>query len=58
MLDEGVVADPSDLDLAMITGAGFSFWNGGLLPMLDREGTSELVTGQRFLEPGVASLPR
>ena len=30
MLDEGVVAAPQDIDLAMITGAGFSFWNGGL----------------------------
>ena len=38
MLDEGVVAAPEDLDLAMITGAGFSFWNGGLTPLLDREG--------------------
>ena len=26
MLDEGVVAAPEDLDLAMITGAGYSFW--------------------------------
>lgn len=57
MIDDRVVADPSDIDLAMITGAGFSAWNGGLLPMLDREGTSELVTGRRFLDPGVASLP-
>ncbi len=38
MLDEGVVAAPEDLDLAMITGAGFSFWNGGLTMLLDREG--------------------
>ena len=36
MLDEGVVTAPEDLDLAMITGAGFSFWNGGLTPLLDR----------------------
>ena len=35
MLDEGVVAAPEDLDLAMITGAGFSFWNGGLTMLLD-----------------------
>ena len=35
MLDEGVVAGPEDLDLAMITGAGFSFWNGGLTMLLD-----------------------
>ncbi|MCW2842555.1 MAG: 3-hydroxyacyl-CoA dehydrogenase [Nocardioides sp.] len=38
MLDEGVVAAPEDLDLAMITGAGFSFWNGGLTMLLEREG--------------------
>jgi len=48
MLDEGVVAAPEDLDLAMITGAGFSFWNGGLTRLLDREGISEKVTGKRF----------
>ena len=57
MLDEGVVAAPQDLDLAMITGAGFQFWNGGLTPLLDREGVSEKVTGKRFLPPGVASVP-
>ena len=57
MLDEGVVAAPMDLDLAMITGAGFQFWNGGLTPLLDREGVSEKVTGQRFLPPGAASVP-
>ena len=48
MLDEGVVAAPEDLDLAMITGAGFSFWNGGLTMLLDREGIAERVTGRRF----------
>ena len=48
---------PMDIDLAMITGAGFQFWNGGLTPLLDREGVSEKVTGHRFLPPGVASVP-
>ena len=48
MLDEGVVAAPEDLDLAMITGAGFSFWNGGLTQLLDREGISERVNGKKF----------
>jgi 3-hydroxyacyl-CoA dehydrogenase/enoyl-CoA hydratase/carnithine racemase len=57
MLDEGVAQAPMDLDLAMITGAGFQFWNGGLTPLLDREGVSEKVTGRRFLPPGVASVP-
>lgn len=57
MIDDGVVGAPSDIDLAMIAGAGFSLWNGGLLPLLDRTGTAERVTGGRFLAPGVASLP-
>ncbi len=57
MLDEGVVKAPQDIDLAMIGGAGLPLPHGGLLPMLDREGISERVTGQRFLPPGVASVP-
>jgi 3-hydroxyacyl-CoA dehydrogenase/enoyl-CoA hydratase/carnithine racemase len=57
MLDERVVAAPMDIDLAMITGAGFAFWNGGLTPLLDRTGISEKVNGKRFLPPGVASVP-
>ena len=57
MLDEGVVAAAMDIDLAMITGAGFAFWNGGLTPLLDRTGISEKVNGRRFLPPGVASVP-
>ena len=57
MLDEGVVAAPMDIDLAMITGAGFAFWNGGLTPLLDRTGISEKINGKPFLSRGVASLP-
>ena len=48
MLDDGVVAAPEDIDLGMITGAGFSFWNGGLTMLLDRTGVSEKVTGKTF----------
>jgi len=58
MLDEGVVQDVRDIDLAMLLGAGWPFHLGGVTPYLDREGVSERVTGGRFLEPGVASLPR
>jgi 3-hydroxyacyl-CoA dehydrogenase/enoyl-CoA hydratase/carnithine racemase len=57
MLDEGVVTGPQDIDLAMITGAGFSFSNGGVTPLLDRSGVAERVTGKRFLPAGVASVP-
>jgi len=56
MLDEGVVAAPMDIDLALITGAGFAFWNGGLTPLLDRTGISQKVNGKRFLPQGVASV--
>ncbi len=58
MLDEGVAQSPMDVDLAMITGAGFQSWNGGLTPLLDREGASERAAGRRFLPPGAASVPR
>jgi 3-hydroxyacyl-CoA dehydrogenase/enoyl-CoA hydratase/carnithine racemase len=58
MLDEGVVADVRDIDLAMLLGAGWPFHLGGVTPYLDRTGVSERVTGGRFLPPGVASLPK
>ncbi|MGW7354297.1 3-hydroxyacyl-CoA dehydrogenase NAD-binding domain-containing protein [Streptomyces sp. NPDC054784] len=57
MLDEGVVAEAQDIDLCLITGAGWPFHLGGITPYLDREGVSERVSGKRFLEPGVASVP-
>ncbi|MEU1664470.1 3-hydroxyacyl-CoA dehydrogenase NAD-binding domain-containing protein [Streptomyces sparsogenes] len=57
MLDEGVVAEAQDIDLCLITGAGWPFHLGGITPYLDREGVSERVLGHRFLAPGVASVP-
>jgi 3-hydroxyacyl-CoA dehydrogenase/enoyl-CoA hydratase/carnithine racemase len=53
MLDEGVVAEPQDIDLCMILGAGWPFHLGGITPYLDRSGYAQ----PRFLPPGVASLP-
>lgn len=41
MLDEGVVPDRQDIDLAMILGAGWPFFNGGLTRYLDRVGAFE-----------------
>jgi 3-hydroxyacyl-CoA dehydrogenase/enoyl-CoA hydratase/carnithine racemase len=58
MLEEGVVEDVRDIDLAMLLGAGWPFHLGGVTPYLDRTGVSERVNGTRFLEPGVASVPR
>ncbi|EGJ74069.1 putative fatty acid oxidation complex alpha-subunit [Streptomyces sp. Tu6071] len=57
MLAEGVVAEPQDIDLCLITGAGWPFHLGGITPYLDRAGVTERVTGKRFLAPGVASVP-
>jgi 3-hydroxyacyl-CoA dehydrogenase/enoyl-CoA hydratase/carnithine racemase len=57
MLDDGVVAEPQDIDLCMILGAGWPFHLGGISPYLDRVGVSERVTGGRFLPRGVASVP-
>ena len=55
MLDEGVVAEVQDIDLCLLLGAGWPFHLGGITPYLDRTGTSESVTGARFLPRGVAS---
>ena len=57
MLDEKVVAAAADIDLALLTGAGWPFWLGGITPYLDRKGISEKVTGPRFNPPGVSTLP-
>ncbi|BEP16238.1 3-hydroxyacyl-CoA dehydrogenase NAD-binding domain-containing protein [Acidothermaceae bacterium B102] len=58
LLDEGVVREPQEVDLALITGGGYPFHLGGITPYLDRTGVSERVTGRRFLPEGVANGPR
>ena len=57
MLDEGVVSEPSQIDLCMILGAGWPFSAGGITPYLDRSGASEAVLGRRLLPDGVANVP-
>ncbi|GGJ84465.1 3-hydroxyacyl-CoA dehydrogenase [Streptomyces camponoticapitis] len=57
MLEEGVVAEAQDIDLCLLTGAGWPFHLGGITPYLDREGVSERVNGKKFLAPGVAGVP-
>lgn len=56
LIDEGVVAEAQDVDLALITGGGYPFHLGGITPYLDRTGVSEKVNGKRFLPKGVASV--
>ena len=38
MLEEGVVKSPKDVDTALILGAGFPFFMGGLTKRLDQGG--------------------
>ena len=48
LVDEGVVAEPEDVDTCLLLGAGWPFWLGGITPHLDATGVSERVTGRRF----------
>ena len=48
MLEEGVVAGPEDVDLCMITGAGWPMHLGGITPYLDQVGAAERVNGRKF----------
>jgi 3-hydroxyacyl-CoA dehydrogenase len=40
LLDEGVVPDAKDVDTALILGAGFPFWLGGITKYLEQTGVS------------------
>ncbi|BAS11115.1 fatty acid oxidation complex subunit alpha [Arthrobacter sp. Hiyo4] len=55
LLDEGVVATAQDVDLCMLTGAGWPLHLGGITPYLDRVGASERVGGRLF-HPGLGVL--
>ena len=48
LLDEGVVADPADVDTCLILGAGYPFFLGGITRHLDDHGISERVCGSTF----------
>jgi 3-hydroxyacyl-CoA dehydrogenase/enoyl-CoA hydratase/carnithine racemase len=48
LLEEGVVASPKDVDTALILGAGFPLFMGGLTKYLDQTGVSERAVGRTF----------
>jgi 3-hydroxyacyl-CoA dehydrogenase len=50
MLEEGVTAEPADVDACLILGAGWPFFMGGATPFLDTTGVSERVFGGTFAE--------
>ena len=48
MLEEGVVASPKDVDTALILGAGFPFFMGGLTPYLRTAGYSYEMSSNKL----------
>ena len=46
MLDEGVVQSAKDVDTALLLGAGWPFFLGGITKFLDQTGVSERVSGR------------
>jgi 3-hydroxyacyl-CoA dehydrogenase/enoyl-CoA hydratase/3-hydroxybutyryl-CoA epimerase/3-hydroxyacyl-CoA dehydrogenase/enoyl-CoA hydratase/3-hydroxybutyryl-CoA epimerase/enoyl-CoA isomerase len=43
VLEEGIVRDPSDVDMGLILGTGFPPYRGGILRWCDTEGASKLL---------------
>jgi 3-hydroxyacyl-CoA dehydrogenase/enoyl-CoA hydratase/carnithine racemase len=58
LLDEGVVAEAKDVDTALLLGAGWPFWLGGITKFLDQTGRSEKMFGRRFADMGTAAPTR
>jgi 3-hydroxyacyl-CoA dehydrogenase/enoyl-CoA hydratase/carnithine racemase len=55
LLEEGVVASAKDVDTALILGAGFPFFLGGITKHLDLAGVSERVVGRPLAEVGATA---
>jgi 3-hydroxyacyl-CoA dehydrogenase len=49
MLDEGVVADPRDIDTGLLLGAGWPFFMGGPCKYADQTGLSERLFGHKLV---------
>lgn len=49
VLSDGVVDDVRDIDAAMLLGAGWPFFNGGICPYLDATGISQRVLGRTLV---------
>jgi 3-hydroxyacyl-CoA dehydrogenase len=55
LLEEGVVGSAKDVDTALLLGAGFPFWLGGITKFLDQTGVSDRVVGRPLAEVGATT---
>ena len=55
LLEEGVVAEAKDVDTALLLGAGWPFWLGGVTKYLDQVGISGRMFGRPLAEMGAGA---
>jgi 3-hydroxyacyl-CoA dehydrogenase len=55
LLEEGVVAEAADVDTALLLGAGWPFFLGGITKHLDQTGVSERLFGRPLAEVNAAA---
>jgi 3-hydroxyacyl-CoA dehydrogenase/enoyl-CoA hydratase/carnithine racemase len=55
LLEEGVVPEAKDVDTALLLGAGWPFWLGGITKYLDQTGISEKMLGRPLAEIGAGA---
>jgi 3-hydroxyacyl-CoA dehydrogenase len=55
LLEEGVVADAKDVDTALLLGAGWPFFLGGMTKYLDQTGVSERMFGRPLADVGAGT---
>jgi hypothetical protein len=55
LLEEGVAAEAKDVDTALLLGAGWPFWLGGITKYLDQAGISEKMFGRPLADVGVGT---
>jgi 3-hydroxyacyl-CoA dehydrogenase/enoyl-CoA hydratase/carnithine racemase len=58
LLEEGVVAEAKDVDTALLLGAGWPFWLGGITMYLDQAGISERMFGRSLADIGAGAPTR
>jgi 3-hydroxyacyl-CoA dehydrogenase/enoyl-CoA hydratase/carnithine racemase len=58
LLVEGVVQEAKDVDTALLLGAGWPFWLGGITKHLDQTGISERMFGRPLAELGAGGSTR